>query len=100
MEGVSLYPEELLEAEVAAFADRMCATPDFARAVDHAERYILEQSETTIAAPVGDERRISQSSAKISGAVENFAAHGGEALAEPCASRIDIEHVAIGRNVR
>ena len=99
IEGVSLYPAEFLEAEVAAFADRMCATPHFAQAFDTAERYVLEHVESTVSTAVGEGRPISWSPAETGGAAEYFAAHGGEAPAEPCASRMDLEPVAIGRNV-
>ena len=99
MEGVNLYPEELLEAEVTAFADRMCATPDFARAVDHAERYILEQSASTVAVPVSDMGRISRSVAEAGRAAEHFVAHDEATHAEPNAIRMDTEGVAIGRTV-
>lgn len=99
LEGVTLYPAELLEAEVAAFADRMCATPHFAEAFEVAERFILEYVESTVSTAVGQGRSISRNPAETGGAAEQFAAHGGEVPAESFESRMDIEPLVIGRNV-
>jgi glutamyl-tRNA reductase len=44
LDGVTLYDAPRLEAEVAAFADEMCASSDFARAAEAAETWIVQHA--------------------------------------------------------
>jgi ferrochelatase len=98
LEGVSLVPAERLEAEVEAFADRTCATPHFAKAVEAAEQFIQEHVERSISTALRDGRPIAQSSTVVAGAAERFAAHSGDVPSESCRRRTDIAYAAMGRN--
>ena len=44
VEGLTLWTAEQLDRAVMTFADAMCATPDFHRAVDEAEKWIAERA--------------------------------------------------------
>jgi glutamyl-tRNA reductase len=100
LEGVSLVPAELLEAEAEAFADRMCATPHFAKAVEAAEQFIQEHVERSIATALRDDGRpIAQNPTLLTaGAGERFPAHSDDVHSESYRRRMDIAYAAMGRN--
>ncbi|MDO8630937.1 MAG: ferrochelatase [Phycisphaerales bacterium] len=97
LEGVSLVPAELLEAEAEAFADQMCATPHFAKAVEAAERFIQEHVERSISTALRDGRPIARNPTLAAGAAERCAAHSGDVPSESCPRRTDIAYAAMGR---
>lgn len=101
LEGVRLFPADFLEAEADAFADRMCATPHFAKAIEAAEQFIQEHIERSIATALRDDGRpIAQSHSVAGGAAERFAAHSGDVHSESYRRRTDVAYAATGRNGR